>query len=94
MSPTEATQAVVSTIDPSWVAIASLLLTFLIFPFAKYYFTKNEKLHEVTQASVARHEITLGLHEYRIISLEEYRRMNTMGGGPAPTSAGAVTVNH
>jgi len=93
MSVTEATTAVLSTVDPSWVAIASLLLTFLIFPFAKYYFAKNEKLHEVTQASVARHEITLGLHEYRIISLEEWRRMNTAGAVPPATSTG-VTVNH
>ena len=92
MTATETATAVVSTIDPSWVAIASLLLTFLIFPFAKYYFTKNEKLHEVTQASVARHEITLGLHEYRIISLEEWRRINTAGATPPATTG--VTVNH
>ena len=67
----------VNTIDPSLVAIITLCLTGLIFPFVMYFFKKNERLHEETKAKVGEHAITLGLHEYRLISLEEWRRLQT-----------------
>lgn len=90
MSMTESATAVVSTIDPSWAAIGSLLLTSLIFPFVTYYFKKNERLHEETKTKVSDHSITLGLHEYRLISLEEWRKYQT-GTIPAPPSTVQVT---
>lgn len=78
---------------PSWAGIATLMLTVLIFPFVMHFFKKNEKMHEQTQAKVSDHAITLGLHEYRLISLEEWRKYQTMGA-VTPTPPNSVTVNH
>ena len=78
---------------PSWAGIAGILITLCIFPFLKHFFNKNEKLHEQTQAKVSNHAITLGLHEYRLISLEEWRKYQTMGANPT-SPPNSVTVNH
>lgn len=77
----------VDTINPSFVAIITMLLTGLIFPFVLYYFKKNERLHEETKTRVGEHSVTLGLHEYRIISLEEWRRLQTPPHIPTQTSS-------
>ena len=71
MSVSETATAVVNTIDPSWVAIAGLVLTFLIFPFGKFYFGRIEKQIEETKQTVGKHSETLVLHEYRIFRLEQ-----------------------
>jgi len=80
---------------PSWAGIAGILITLCIFPFLTHFFKKNEKLHEQTQAKVSDHAITLGLHEYRLISLEEWRKYQTMGAASSPAAPpNNVTVNH
>jgi len=87
----------IQTINPSLVAIVGLLLTGLIFPVMLYFFKKNERLHEETKQKVSDHSSTLVLHEYRIFSLEEWRKYEQQGktlasAGTAPTPN--VTVNN
>lgn len=72
------------------VGIASIIGTGLLFPFILYFFKKNERLHEQTQTKVGEHSVTLGLHEYRLISLEEWRKYQTQSNHPPNTN---VTVN-
>jgi len=69
----------IQTINPSIVAILGLVLTGLIFPVVIYFFKKNERLHEETKSKVSEHGSTLVLHEYRIFSLEEWRKYEQQG---------------
>ena len=46
--------------------ILSLILTVLVFPFAGYFFKKNERLHEETQRAQAAQDIVLATHAERI----------------------------
>jgi hypothetical protein len=92
MTRTDAISSI-ATSSPSWAAIAGLLLTALIFPFVLYFFKKNERLHEETKVKISDHSITLGLHEYRLISLEEWRKYQTQGT-TVPTPPNNVTVNN
>lgn len=69
----------VQTMSPSIVAILGLVLTGLIFPVVIYFFKKNERLHEETKTKVSDHGATLVLHEYRIFSLEEWRKYEQQG---------------
>jgi len=89
-----ADQIAISTVDPSLVAIVTLCLTGLIFPFVMYFFKKNERLHEETRSKVSEHALTLGIHEVRLISLEEWRRLQNPAYVPAPHAPTASTVNN
>lgn len=82
--------ATLATVDPSWVAIAGLLLTGLIFPFVLHFFKKHETLHEALVSKLGEHSATLVVHEYRLISLEEWKKYQTQGTAPPVTTV----VNH
>jgi hypothetical protein len=76
------------------LGIATLLTTGLLFPFVLHNFKKNERLHEETKKSIGEHTTTLSLHEFRIVSLEQWRLMHNTAQPPGTTTTSQTTVSN
>lgn len=67
-----------------WLPIGSLMMTGIVIPMLGYFFRENKRQHEESRAKVdevkqllGKQDITLGQHEVRISSLEQWRLYGT-----------------
>jgi hypothetical protein len=74
----------IATVDPSLVAILTMVMVGLVFPVVLHNFKKTERLIEETKSQVGQHATTLATHEIRIMTLEQWRNIYYPVTPPVP----------
>lgn len=83
----------VATVDPSVVAIVTMILVGLVFPVVLHNFKKTERLIEETKNQVGQHATTLATHEIRLLTLEQWRAIYYPAAPPAPVHPQNASIN-